>query len=205
MDNFKAVYKILRALEAAAAMDYPEFEISQAGPEALGVSRERWNRYIEMMADVGYIKGVTVQYDILGALQVRASQIRITLKGLEYLQENSIMQKLYHAAKGPKGTQENATPAKQRSIRSERKPMVTTYTCPHIGELLGLTVTNDRETVKRYIERGYTLFTVPQMFGEETGPIVLYQEREAKGVEDADAVLKAYEQGARSHISGADG
>lgn len=45
MDNFKAVYKILTALEKA--MDLPEFDISQVGPEALGVTQERWNRYIE--------------------------------------------------------------------------------------------------------------------------------------------------------------
>lgn len=100
MDTFKAVYKILTALEKA--MDYPEFDVSQIGPEALGVSRERWSRYIEMMADVGYIKGVTVSYDILGDTNVTVSKLRITLKGLEYLQENSIMQRLYQAAKGIK-------------------------------------------------------------------------------------------------------
>lgn len=98
MDTFKAVYKILTALEKA--MDYPEFDISQIGPDALGVSKERWGRYIEMMADVGYIKGVKVQYDILGETQVTVSKLRVTLKGLEYLQENSIMQRLYQAAKG---------------------------------------------------------------------------------------------------------
>lgn len=54
MDNFKAVYKILSALEKA--MDYPKFDINDVGPEAVGVSEERWTRYIEMMIDVGYIK-----------------------------------------------------------------------------------------------------------------------------------------------------
>ena len=98
MDNFKAVYKILTALEKA--MDLPEFDISAVGPDALSVSPERWSRYIEMMADVGYIKGVSVSRDILGETHVNAKNIRITLKGLEYLQENSIMQKLYKAAKG---------------------------------------------------------------------------------------------------------
>lgn len=64
MDNFTAVYKILSALERA--MDLPEFDIMQVGPDALGVSKERWARYIEMMADVGYIKGAEVHRDILG-------------------------------------------------------------------------------------------------------------------------------------------
>ena len=95
MDNFKAVYKILSALEKA--MDYPEFDINDVGPEALGVSKERWARYIEMMVDVGYIKG-----DITGATRINASDVRITLKGLEYLQENSMMKKVYNAVKGIK-------------------------------------------------------------------------------------------------------
>ena len=98
MDNFKAVYKILSALEKA--MDLPEFDIMEVGPEKLGVSAERWCRYIEMMADVGYIKGVSIHRDILGEICVDAKNIRITLKGLEYLQENSVMRKIYNAAKG---------------------------------------------------------------------------------------------------------
>ena len=98
MDNFKAVYTILAALEAA--MDCPEFDVDQIGPEALGVSRERWARYIEMMADVGYIKGVSVTSHLRVGSVVDAKNIRITLKGLEYLQENSIMKKIYNAAKG---------------------------------------------------------------------------------------------------------
>lgn len=98
MDNFKAVYKILTALEKA--MDLPEFDIMEVGPEKLGVSTERWCRYLEMMADVGYVKGVSFRRDILGETCVEAKNIRITLKGLEYLQENSVMRKLYNAAKG---------------------------------------------------------------------------------------------------------
>lgn len=98
MDNFKAVYKILTALEKA--MDLSEFDIMQVGPEALGVTKERWSRYLEMMADVGYIKGVSIHRDILGEVCVDARNIRITLKGLEYLQENTVMRKIYNAAKG---------------------------------------------------------------------------------------------------------
>lgn len=100
MDNFKAVYRILSTLEKA--MDLTDFDASQIGPDVLGVTRQRWARYIEMMADVGYIQGASVQESISGELMVDVDNIRITLKGLEYLQENSIMQKLYRAAKGIK-------------------------------------------------------------------------------------------------------
>lgn len=100
MDNFKAVYKILSALEKA--MDLPEFDISQISASALGVSEQRWARYIEMMVDVGYIKGDSIQSNVVSELMVEVDDIRITLKGLEYLQENSIMQRIYKAAKGIK-------------------------------------------------------------------------------------------------------
>lgn len=68
--------------------------------QTLGVSQERWNRYIEMMVDVGYIKGVKIKEYQDGEIVVVDCGIRITLKGLEYLQENSIMQRMYSAAKG---------------------------------------------------------------------------------------------------------
>ena len=100
MDNFQAVYKILSALEAA--MDCPRFDISQISAEKLKVSDERWARYIEMMSDVGYIKGVRVYEDVTGETCIEDDGIRITLKGLEYLQENGIMKRLYKAAKGIK-------------------------------------------------------------------------------------------------------
>lgn len=105
MDNFKAVYRILSALKKA--MDLPGFDVQQIGHEALGATHEalgatheRWCRYMEMMADVGYITGVEIQRFITGETSVDARDIRITLKGLEYLQENGIMRKLYKAAKG---------------------------------------------------------------------------------------------------------
>lgn len=100
MDNFKAVYRILSTLEKA--MDLAEFDISQIGASALGVSEQRWARYLEMMEDVGCIKGVRISEGIDGTLYVENDGIRITLKGLEYLQENSIMQRVYKAAKGVK-------------------------------------------------------------------------------------------------------
>ena len=101
MDNFRAVYKILSSLERA--MDYPKFDLlEQVSPEHLKVSEERYNRYLEMMADVGYIKGVQITKNITGETQIDAEEVRITLKGLEYLQENSITRKMYQTAKGIK-------------------------------------------------------------------------------------------------------
>lgn len=99
-DNFECIYKILRALEKA--MDFSEFDISQIDHNALKISEERWARYIEMMCDTGYIKGVRVYENVCGDTCVEDNGIQITLKGLEYLSENTIMQRLYRTAKGIK-------------------------------------------------------------------------------------------------------
>ncbi len=99
-DNFKFIYKILKTLEAA--MDCPEFDISQISAEKFGISQERWCRYLEMMVDAGYIKGIGISTDCIGETEVRDNGIRITLKGLEYLSENHIMQRFYNIAKGVK-------------------------------------------------------------------------------------------------------
>lgn len=100
MDNFKVVYKILSTLEAA--MDYPDYDMGSISAEKLGISKERWCRYIEMMSDVGYVKGAEIERNILGETDVDVADMRITLKGLEYLQENAIMRKIYKTAKGIK-------------------------------------------------------------------------------------------------------
>lgn len=98
MNNFKAVYIILSALEKA--MDCPILDTDAISAKALGVSEERWARYIEMMIDAGYVKGANVHTDITGRTVVEIDDMRITLKGLEYLQENSLMRKAYNVAKG---------------------------------------------------------------------------------------------------------
>lgn len=100
MDNFQIIYKILSALEKA--MDKPQFDISQISAEALKISEERWARYIEMLADTGFIKGVRIYKNICEETQIEDEGIRITLKGLEYLTENSMMKRVYKAVKGVK-------------------------------------------------------------------------------------------------------
>lgn len=100
VDNFKAVYRILSSLEEQ--MDKPNIDISKFDNEQLGISKERWIKYLEMMEDVGYIKGCKIYTNMYDETECDADNIKITLKGLEYLQENSIMQRIYKTAKGIK-------------------------------------------------------------------------------------------------------
>lgn len=98
MDNFKIIYKILSALEKS--MDLEQCNTKVISPEILNISRERWNKYIEMLLDAGYIKGVNIEKYMTGETEIDIEGIQITLKGLEYLSENSIMQRMYKTAKG---------------------------------------------------------------------------------------------------------
>ncbi len=102
MDNFIIIYKILKALERA--MDLEEFDISLISAETLGISQNRWNALMEMLAEAGYVKGVS-EISSIGGSSVRISEdFGITLKGLEYLNENSFMKKAANIARGVKET-----------------------------------------------------------------------------------------------------
>lgn len=100
MDNFKAVYKILSQLEKD--MDKDAVDLGKIDANALCVSEARWRKYIEMMADVGYVKGVRIVEYVDGDGAYDCRNMRITLKGLEYLQENHIMRRIYRTAVGLK-------------------------------------------------------------------------------------------------------
>ena len=98
MDNFKIIYKILSVLEKS--MDLENVDIERISSGNLSISRQRWNKYMEMLLDAGYIKGVSIKKYTDGEMRVDIENIRITLKGLEYLSENSIMQRMYNVTKG---------------------------------------------------------------------------------------------------------
>ena len=100
MDNFKAIYRILSELEKA--MDKKECDVSRFDHEQLGITEERWVHYIEMLSDAGYVKGASITENLMGDVNCDVSEMKITLKGIEYLHENSTMQKVIKAAKGIK-------------------------------------------------------------------------------------------------------
>lgn len=100
MDNFNIIYKILKVLEAS--MDYEEFDINIISAETLNIRQNRWNAIMEMMIDNKYIKGAVVINSIGGRTVKVNKDIRITLDGLEYLENNSMMTKAKNIAKGIK-------------------------------------------------------------------------------------------------------
>ncbi|MCR5835974.1 MAG: YjcQ family protein [Lachnospiraceae bacterium] len=99
MDNFKVIYKILKILEKS--MDLEEFDKKLIGYQELNLTEPRWNRIIAMMVSNGLISGVDVRNTFdCDYPKVTLVRPEITLKGLEYLEENSTMRKIADAAKG---------------------------------------------------------------------------------------------------------
>lgn len=101
MNNFKVIYKILKALEAA--MDYDEADISVLTADNFGITEARFNNIMKMLAENGYITGVYT-IDTPGLHGLKLGDVKITLKGLEYLSENSLMRKAANLAKNIKET-----------------------------------------------------------------------------------------------------
>lgn len=91
-DYFVIVYRILTYLYACfMAGEQPDVEMF--GPDALGINNGYWANVIQSISEEGYVKGVVPVPRIGGPPGIKLSGIRITQKGIEYLQENSRMQK----------------------------------------------------------------------------------------------------------------
>lgn len=99
MKQFKIIYRILRILQRA--MDAEEFDVQCISAEALGISAAMWARIWKMLVAEGYVDGVQmIEYDASPLPMVRMTRPEITLKGLEYLEENALMAKAARMAKG---------------------------------------------------------------------------------------------------------
>lgn len=99
MDDFRTIYKILRILQKS--MDLEEFKKNSISAETLGLSIPKWNRIMAMLLNEGYISGgETWNAMDCGYPKVALTRPELTLKGLEYLEENSLMRKAADLAKG---------------------------------------------------------------------------------------------------------
>lgn len=99
-DNFKCFYKILKSLEKQ--LDRAEVDVELFDENALGISKMRWCNYMKILIECEYIAGAEVREYIDDESALINNGIHITLKGLEYLSENTIMQRIYKAMKGIK-------------------------------------------------------------------------------------------------------
>lgn len=98
MNNFKIIYRILKYLEAALDVTAPDMTPIKA--ESLGLTEERWKSLMLMLHKEGYIEGLSYKQYVGEESVMRVEKVKITLKGLEYLEENSMMRKIKDATTG---------------------------------------------------------------------------------------------------------
>ena len=84
MEDFRIIYKILRILQNA--MDLEEFDPKELSAEALGLTVPKWSRIMAIL--------------LKGYPSVSLTRPELTMKGLEYLEENGLMKKAAGLAKG---------------------------------------------------------------------------------------------------------
>lgn len=93
MDNFKIIYKILRELEKN--MGNEDFDVGIISAGKMKISFEKWEQLLILMQDDGYIKGLVLSTELGKMYRHIAEPIKpqITIKGLEYLANNSTIAK----------------------------------------------------------------------------------------------------------------
>lgn len=99
MDNFKIIYKILKELEKN--MGNEKFSTHTISAEVLKIPYHRWEQFLILMQEEGYIKGLVISKCLEDSFPHITEPIKpqITIKGLEYLEENNFMTKAKEALK----------------------------------------------------------------------------------------------------------
>lgn len=91
MDNFRVIYRILRYLEKA--LDYDEPDMNCISAKTMTISERRWLSLLAMLAGENYIEVVCARESVGRKTVTSVSSVRLTLRGLEYLQENPTMKR----------------------------------------------------------------------------------------------------------------
>ena len=99
-DIFRIIYIILKELyeHKKEGTRTPKEDI---GPIRFQIADSYWISIITELLDNGYIKGVQIRETKTGRM-INIDEIDITLKGIEYLHENSMMKKVVEFLKGVK-------------------------------------------------------------------------------------------------------
>lgn len=97
--DFTAIYKILKTLQKWRGRE--DFSNELISAKAVGLSYESWEQLIIELQASGYINGITYTQSLTDKFPHITEPIspRITLTGIEFLEENSLMKKAASALK----------------------------------------------------------------------------------------------------------
>jgi hypothetical protein len=96
MDEFKIIYQILEAIRTAPETS---FEAKNLCGELFGITDAEFEMIMKILNGSGYISGLKIVKTV-GKTQFVCDDVTITISGLEYLKENSVMQKIKRAEEG---------------------------------------------------------------------------------------------------------
>ena len=100
MANFKLIYQILSLLDKQ--LDYEEPDWSKLSAKNFHVTEKRFVYIVIMLYQAGYIDGIEPIPLSGDAWDIKLLSPTITLKGMEYLENNDMMHKAYRILKGMK-------------------------------------------------------------------------------------------------------
>ena len=100
MTNFKLIYQILTLLDKYLDHEAPDW--SKLSAEHFKVTEKRFTRIMRMLYEAGYIDGIAPIHLGGNGYDFKLTSPHITLRGLEYFEENTMMKKACRLLKGVK-------------------------------------------------------------------------------------------------------
>lgn len=102
MDDFRIIYRLLKQIRAFELLEEPDWALF--APEVLKTSAMKRDNLALKLLDADYIDGLRLVEGINGmtrrVILWEYSSPSVTLKGLEYMEENSLMRRAEELAKG---------------------------------------------------------------------------------------------------------
>lgn len=95
--SYGIIWKILNELDLALDLKNYNAE-EQLTFRKFNITENRFCNYLAMLQNAGYVDGVKIIDDITGEQSVDYSEIKITLEGIQFLLENSTMQRIANVA-----------------------------------------------------------------------------------------------------------
>lgn len=97
-DYFRILYVILTELYEVKKQG-KKVNLDNISPERFKVAESYWLDIVEEATGKGYIKGALIRKTKTGRMVAGIENMTITMDGIEYLQDNSKMKKVYEALK----------------------------------------------------------------------------------------------------------
>lgn len=96
----KLTFIILQHIKES--MQYKKVSTEAISPAVLGVTKEFYDNVVEMIYNDGYISGIELKKYYNGYISYNLEDAKITTKGIDYINENTTMKKIYNTIKGIK-------------------------------------------------------------------------------------------------------